>query len=115
MSSSVVIANMVETRRQPGSVMAAAVGFYFALRYSTEYLFFQSDPRAGAAFSVGLNFFVFAVVLFHSLGPAVNTLRSTLKVPSSGGRLSVVRPLQFCLERDRLGARRFCLLVWRGR
>ena len=82
MSSSVVIANMVETRRQPGSVMAAAVGFYFALRYSTEYLFFQSDPRAGAAFSVGLNFFVFAVVLFHSLGPAVNTLRSTLKVPA---------------------------------
>jgi exopolysaccharide production protein ExoQ len=82
MSSSVVIADMVETRRQPGSVMAATVGFYFALRYSTEYLFFQSDPRAGAAFSVGLNFFVFAVVLFHSLGPAVNTLRSTLKVPA---------------------------------
>src|ERR1700733_5608097 len=82
MSSSVVIANMVETRRQPGSVMAAAVGFYFALRYSTEYLFFQSDPRAGAAFSVGLNFFVFAVVLFHSLGPALNTLRSTIRVPA---------------------------------
>ena len=82
MSSSVVITNLVETRRQPGSVMAATVGFYFALRYSTEYLFFQSDPRAGAAFSVGLNFFVFAVVLFHSLGPAVNTLRSTLKVPA---------------------------------
>jgi exopolysaccharide production protein ExoQ len=82
MSSSAVIADMVETRRQPGSVMAATIGFYFALRYSTEYLFFQSDPRAGAAFSVGLNFFVFAVVLFHSLGPAVNTLRSTLKVPA---------------------------------
>ena len=82
MNSSVVIADMVESRRQPGSVMAATVGFYFALRYSTEYLFFQSDPRAGAAFSVGLNFFVFAVVLFHSLGPAKNTLRSTLKVPA---------------------------------
>ena len=40
MSSSAVIADMVETRRQPGSVMAATVGFYFALRYSTEYLFF---------------------------------------------------------------------------
>jgi exopolysaccharide production protein ExoQ len=82
MSSSVVIANVVATRRQPGSVMAATVGFYFALRYSTEYLFFQSDPRAGAAFSVGLNFFVFAVVLFHSLGPAANTLRSTVQVPA---------------------------------
>jgi exopolysaccharide production protein ExoQ len=82
MSSSVVLANVVETRRQPGSGMAAAVGFYFALRYSTEYLFFQSDPRGGAAFSVGLNFFMFAVVLFHSLGPAENTLRSTVQVPA---------------------------------
>jgi exopolysaccharide production protein ExoQ len=82
MSSSAVLANVVETRRQPGSAMAAAVGFYFALRYSTEYLFFQSDPRAGAAFSAGLNFFMFAVVLFHSLGPAENTLRSTVQVPA---------------------------------
>src|ERR1700734_1856404 len=82
MSSSVVITNLVETRRQPGSVIAATVGFYFALRYSTEYLFFQSNPRAGAAFSVGLNYFVFAVVLFHSLGPAANTLRTTIRVPA---------------------------------
>jgi exopolysaccharide production protein ExoQ len=82
MSSSVVLANVVDTRRQPGSVMAATVGFYFALRYSTEYLFFQSNPRAGAAFSVGLNLFVFAVVLFYSLGPATNTLRSTVRVPA---------------------------------
>src|ERR1700734_1252337 len=82
MSSSVVITNLVETRRQPGSVIAATVGFYFALRYSTEYLFFQSDPRAGAAFSVGLNFFMFAGVLFPSLGPATKTLRSTVQVPA---------------------------------
>jgi exopolysaccharide production protein ExoQ len=82
MSSSVAIAHLADTRRQAGNGMAAAVGFYFALRYSTEYLFFQSDPRAGAAFSVGLNFFVFAVVLFHSLGPAANTLRSTVQVPA---------------------------------
>jgi O-antigen ligase len=61
--------------------MAATVGFYFAFRYCVGYLFFQSDPRAGAAFSVGLNIFLFAVVVFHSLGPAPNTLRSTVRVP----------------------------------
>src|SRR3984957_508413 len=82
MSSSVLITNVVDTRRHSGSMMAASLGFYFALRYSTEYLFFQSNPRAGAAFSVGLNYFVFAVVLFHSLGPAANTLRSTIRVPA---------------------------------
>jgi len=82
MSSSVLITNVVDTRRHSGSMMAASVGFYFALRYSTEYLFFQSNPRAGAAFSVGANYFVFAVVLFHSLGPAANTLRSTIRVPA---------------------------------
>jgi O-antigen ligase len=61
--------------------MAAIVGFFFAVRYSFEYLFFQSNPRAGAGFSVGLNFLFFAVVVFHSLGPAANTLRSTVRVP----------------------------------
>ena len=61
--------------------MAATVGFYFAFRYCLEYLFFQSDPRAGAAFGVGLNILLFAVVVFHSLGPAPNSLRSTVRVP----------------------------------
>ncbi len=78
--SSLAIPN-VQTRSESWSLMAATVGFYFAVRYSTEYLFFQSNPRAGAAFSVGLNLLLFAVVLFHSLGPAPNTLRSTVSVP----------------------------------
>jgi exopolysaccharide production protein ExoQ len=78
--SSLAITN-VQTRSESGSLMAATVGFYFASRYSTEYLFFQSNPRAGAGFSVGLNLLLFAVVLFHSLGPAPNTLRSTVSVP----------------------------------
>jgi hypothetical protein len=78
--SSLAIAR-VETQCESGSLMAATVGFYFAVRYCFEYLFFQSDPRAGAAFSVGLNFLLFAVVVFHSLGPAPNTLRSTVRVP----------------------------------
>jgi exopolysaccharide production protein ExoQ len=71
----------VQTRSEAGSLMAATVGFYFAIRYSFEYLFFQANPRAGAGFSVGLNFLMFAVVLFHSLGPAASTLRSTVRVP----------------------------------
>src|ERR1700759_4987503 len=71
----------VQTRSESLSLMAATVGFYFASRYSTEYLFFQSNPRTGAGFSVGLNLLLFAAVLFHSLGPAPNTLRSTVNVP----------------------------------
>ena len=81
MSASVAIAR-AHSRSEAGSLMAATVGFYFALRYSFEYLFFQSNPRAGAAFSQGLNLLLFAVVVFHSLGPAPNTLRSTVRVPS---------------------------------
>jgi exopolysaccharide production protein ExoQ len=80
MNTSVAIAQ-AHSRSEAGSLMAATVGFYFAIRYSFEYLFFQSNPRAGAAFSEGLNLLLFAVVVFHSLGPAPNTLRSTVRVP----------------------------------
>jgi exopolysaccharide production protein ExoQ len=66
---------------RPGSLMAATVGFYLAFRYAIEYLFFQSDPRAGAAFGLGLNLLLFAVVVFHSLGSGETTLRATLRVP----------------------------------
>jgi hypothetical protein len=72
MSTSAAIVRL-ETAAQPCSLMAAAVGFYFAFRYATEYLFFQSDPRTGAAFSVALNIMFFAMVLFHSLGNAPQT------------------------------------------
>ena len=81
MSTSAAIVRL-ETAAQPCSIMAAAVGFYFAFRYATEYLFFQSDPRTGAAFSVALNIMFFAMVLFHSLGNAPNTLRATVRVPA---------------------------------
>jgi exopolysaccharide production protein ExoQ len=81
MSTSATIVRL-ETAARPGSLMAAAAGFYFAARYATEYLFFQSDPRTGAAFSVALNILVFAGVLFHSLGAAPNTLRATVRVPA---------------------------------
>src|SRR5580658_10957349 len=81
MSTSVAIVRLEATAAR-GSLLAGAVGFYFAFRYATEYLFFQSDPRTGAAFSVALNIMFFAMVLFHSLGNAPNTLRATVRVPA---------------------------------
>lgn len=81
MSAWAAIAGVRRTS-QPISLMAAAVGFYFASRYSIEYLFFQSDPRAGGAFGVGLNLWCIAIVAFFSLGPASNTVRSTVHVPA---------------------------------
>ena len=115
MSTNVAIAQ-VHSRSEAGSLMAATVGFYFALRYAFEYLFFQSNPRAGAAFAVGLNLLLFAVVVFHSLGPAPNTLRSTVQcaMHPPHSRLSAVLALQLVMERDNFGACRFCLLVRRG-
>ena len=81
MSTNAAIVRL-EIAAPPGRFLAASVGCYFAFRYATEYLFFQSSPRAGAAFSVALNLLFFAVVLFHSLGAAPNTLRATVRVPA---------------------------------
>lgn len=81
MSTTIAIAR-VQATAQPGTWMGIAVGFYFAFRYGTEYLFFQAEPRTGAAFSMGLNLLVFAAVLFHSLGPAPNSLRAMVRVPA---------------------------------
>ena len=66
---------------QPRMVLPAIVGFYFASRLCFTYFFFQSDPQTGAAVSCALNLFLLAVVGFHSLGPAPNTIASTLRVP----------------------------------
>lgn len=62
-------------------LLPAVVGFYFGFRLCISYLFFQSDPQTGAAASVALNLSLFAIVVFHSLGPAPVTLSSTLRVP----------------------------------
>ena len=52
----------------------------FAIASST--CSFSQNPRAGGAFGVGLNFFLCAVVVFYSLGPAPTSLRSTVRVPA---------------------------------
>ena len=104
---------MSQSRSESGSLMAATVGFYFAFRYAIEYLFFQSNPRAGAGVQCWANLLFFAVVVFHSLGPAPNTLRSTVRVPASARSLAF---LLFALcsllwSATDLGSRCLCLLV----
>jgi exopolysaccharide production protein ExoQ len=62
-------------------LLPGVVGFYFGLRLCFSYLFFQSDPQTGAAVSVFLNLFLFAIVLFHSLGPAPLSISTMLRIP----------------------------------
>ena len=69
------------TCREPVMLLQGVVGFYFAFRLSISYLFFQSDPKSGAAVSVALNLLLLVAVAFHSLGPAPVPLSSTLRVP----------------------------------
>jgi O-antigen ligase len=65
--------------------LPGAIGFFFAFRLITVLLsvrIFQADAQAGVVISVGLNLLLFLVVAFHSFGPGLTTLRSTLQVPS---------------------------------
>jgi exopolysaccharide production protein ExoQ len=65
--------------------LPGAIGFFFAFRLITVLLsvrIFQADAQAGVVISVGLNLLLFFVVAFHSFGPGLTTLRSTLQVPS---------------------------------
>ena len=62
-------------------LLPGIVGFYLAGRLCITYLFFQSDPKTGAAVSVALNFLMLMAVAFHSFGPADAILSSALRVP----------------------------------
>ena len=81
MNTTVASAHLDYAQHQSLRLLPATVGFYFAFRYCLSYLFFQSDPRLGAAVSVGLNLLVCAIVVFHSLGPSPNTMRSAVYMP----------------------------------
>jgi exopolysaccharide production protein ExoQ len=64
---------------------AFAVGFFFSFRlvlvlFSVRVL--GTDPSMGSAIALALDFFLFAVVCFHSLGFANRTFRSMLRLPS---------------------------------
>ena len=69
---------------QRTALMPGAIGFFFSFRLVIVLLsvhVFQADPQAGVIVSVGLNLLLFVVVAFHSFGPGMTTLRSTLRVP----------------------------------
>ncbi len=81
MNASIGTMEVSAVRSQQMMPLPGVVGFYFGFRLCISYLFFQSDPQTGAAVSIVLNFFLFAIVVFHSLGAAPITLASTLRVP----------------------------------
>ena len=64
-------------------VLPGVVGFFFSFRIFIIVLTvraLQSDAQVGTIAGLALNFFLLAVVAFHSVGPATTTLRSTLQV-----------------------------------
>jgi exopolysaccharide production protein ExoQ len=79
----------VETREgssvvaQPGVLLPAVVGFFFAFRIFIIPLtaLVVRDPQAGVAMNLGMNFLLFGVVAFDSLGPAPRTLGSIARLP----------------------------------
>jgi exopolysaccharide production protein ExoQ len=66
------------------SPLAASAGFFFAFRLFSVLLavrLFGQDGTVGAGASLALNYLLFGVVAFHSMGPAPRSLRSMLQVP----------------------------------
>jgi exopolysaccharide production protein ExoQ len=67
-----------------GSGLACVIGFFFSFR-----LFFvllavhvlHADPQAGVVLSLGVNFLLLGIVVFHSMGPAPRTLASLVRLP----------------------------------
>jgi len=62
--------------------MPATLGFYFSTRFCISYLFFQTDPQSGAAFSIAINLLLLLAVAFYSFGPAIYPMASALRVSS---------------------------------
>jgi len=58
--------------------MPGMVGVYFALRVCMTFLFFQSEPKVGAALSVALNVFLLLPVAIYASGSASITMRQAL-------------------------------------
>jgi exopolysaccharide production protein ExoQ len=66
------------------ALLPGVIGFFFSFRLVIVLLsvhVFQAEPQAGVMVSVGLNLLLLVVVAFHSFGPGLTTLRSTLRVP----------------------------------
>ena len=65
-------------------LLPTAIGFFFSFR-----LFFvlltadvlHVDPQTGVILNLGLNYVLLVIVVFHSIGPAQNSLVSLLRLP----------------------------------
>jgi len=60
--------------------MAGLVGAYFGCRVCITFLFFQTDPQAGAVVSFVLNLLLLVPVAFYAAGPGSMRLRDSLRV-----------------------------------
>jgi exopolysaccharide production protein ExoQ len=76
------IQSSTRPRHLSGFSMAGAAGFYFGLRVCITFLFFQSNPQAGAIVSVGANLLVLLVVAIYAIGPAKESLRKAVGTPT---------------------------------
>jgi exopolysaccharide production protein ExoQ len=75
---------LTNVNEQRTALMPGVIGFFFSFRLVIVLLsvhLFQADPQAGVMVSMGLNLLLFVAVAFHSFGPGLTTLRSTLRVP----------------------------------
>jgi len=69
------------------SLLPASVGFFFAFRLLSVVLAvraFGQESSVGVVASLALNYFLLAIVVVHSMGPAPRTVRSVLQAPSAG-------------------------------
>lgn len=85
MSSSSTIAEKRVDAASVGPGLALAAGFFFSFRIVLVFLcvrLFGADPRTGTEVSLALNFFLLALVCFHSLGAVNYPFRSMWKAPS---------------------------------
>jgi exopolysaccharide production protein ExoQ len=71
--------------RQAIASFPAIVGFYFSFRLLSVLIavrIFRADPQTGVFVSLGLNYILFGLAAFDSLGPGSRTFRSFASTPS---------------------------------
>jgi exopolysaccharide production protein ExoQ len=69
---------------QPAMFLPAVIGFFFSFRLYCVLLtvhVLQAEPQTGVMASLGLNYLLLGVVVFHSIGPASRPLASLLRLP----------------------------------
>jgi exopolysaccharide production protein ExoQ len=83
MNSTIAISDEVSSPKQAAPSFSFVVGFYFSFRliiglFATRVL--GTDPQAGTELSLGLNFLLFFVVAFNSLGDVLYPIDSMFRL-----------------------------------